>query len=57
MRLEMLPFYFGTMIAFASVSLIKAWGKEATICYLDENEVSSALIRLVEVFYACSARI
>jgi hypothetical protein len=27
------------------------------MCYLDKNEVSSALNRLVEVFDACSARI
>lgn len=27
------------------------------MCYLDRNEVSSALNRLVEVFQACSARI
>jgi hypothetical protein len=56
-HLEILPSYFGTMIAFASISLIKAWGNEPTMCYLDQNEVSSALDRLVEVFQACSERI
>lgn len=56
-RLESLPSYFGTMIAFASVSLLKAWGKEPAMAYLDANEVSSALNRLVEVFQACSARV
>jgi hypothetical protein len=56
-RLERLPSYFTTMIAFASISLIKIWGKEPTMCYLDKNDVSSALNRLVEVFDACSARV
>jgi hypothetical protein len=56
-RLERLPLYFSTMIAFASISLIKTWGKELTMCYLDKNDVSSALKRLVEVFDACSARV
>ncbi|KAE9362621.1 hypothetical protein N431DRAFT_490384 [Stipitochalara longipes BDJ] len=55
--LETIPSYFGTMIAFASISLIKAWGKEPMMCYLDKNEVCSALDRLVEVFQACSARL
>jgi hypothetical protein len=45
------------MIAFASISLMKASGKEPTMCYLDKNEVSSALSRLVEVFQTCSVRV
>ncbi|KUJ15173.1 uncharacterized protein LY89DRAFT_105896 [Mollisia scopiformis] len=56
-RLEWLPSYFGTMIAFASISLMKASEKEQTMCYLDKNEVSSALSCLVEVFNTCSARV
>jgi hypothetical protein len=56
-RLAILPSYFGTMIAFASITLIKAWGKEPTMCYLDKNEVSTTLNRLVEVFQACAGRI
>jgi len=57
MHLEALPTYFGTMIAFAFVFLIKAWGKEPTIRHLDKSEVSSALNRLVEVFHASSTRV
>lgn len=56
-RLEYLPSYFGTMIAFASVSLLKAWGQEQTMSYLDKNEVAAALGRLCEVLQGVAARI
>jgi hypothetical protein len=56
-HLEMLPTYFGTMIAFASVSLLKFWNKEPSMTYFDKKEVAVTLNRLVEVFSAASARV
>jgi hypothetical protein len=56
-RLEMLPSYYGTMIAFAFISLIKAKGKEPAMGYLDQDKTSSVLYRLVEVFETSSARV
>lgn len=56
-HLEWLPSYFDAMIAFASVSLMKAQSKGPIKHYLDKSEVFSALSGLVEVFEACSARI
>lgn len=55
--LEMLPSYFGTMIAFASIFLMKAWGRESTMRYVDKNEISTALSRLVEVYQTASVRV
>lgn len=56
-RLEALPSYIGTMVAFASVTLKKAIEKEPTTYYLEKEEVSAALGRLVEVFQAHAARL
>ncbi|CZR58310.1 uncharacterized protein PAC_08202 [Phialocephala subalpina] len=56
-RLEFLPSYFNTMIAFASISLMKASEREPMMSYLDKAEVSTALYRLVEVFQGCSTRV
>jgi len=56
-RLEHLPSSFVTMIAFASVSLIKASGQEPTVRGFDKNEAFQSLNELVKVFRACSARV
>jgi len=56
-HLEFLPSYFGIMIAFASVFLLKASGKESTIAYVDKNDVTAALGRLVSVFCAGADRV
>ncbi|KAH8810625.1 hypothetical protein F5884DRAFT_853996 [Xylogone sp. PMI_703] len=56
-RLEMLPSYFGTMIAFASIFLIKICRRETTMLHIDKNEVAASLSRLAEVYSACSERV
>lgn len=55
-HLEMLPSYFGTMIAFAFVFLLKASTQKRISLVLDKNDVFRSLKRLAEVFSACSAR-
>lgn len=55
--LEMLPSYFGTMIAFAFVFLVKAFSQDNNSCGLDKSDVARTLKRLVETFGTCAARV
>lgn len=47
--LEKLPLYFGTMIAFASVCLLRILHQRQTLCDVEKNEISGYLHQLVEV--------
>jgi hypothetical protein len=56
-HLEMLPSYFGTMITFAFVLLLKASSQKITSFPLDKSDVVCTLKRLATVFSACSERV
>ncbi|KAK9454616.1 hypothetical protein V1511DRAFT_401908 [Dipodascopsis uninucleata] len=54
--LQALPSYFSTMVAFASVSLIKAWRLQPNISGSDVLDIPDTLTRLVEVLQTISPK-